>query len=70
MRLRENRTVLVIAHRLSTIAAADEILVLGEGRILERGRHTELLTSNGMYANFVNLQSKLSFRAPLAGDPT
>lgn len=70
MRLRENRTVLVIAHRLSTIAAADEILVLGEGRILERGRHSDLLTSNGMYANFVNLQSKLSFRAPLAGEST
>lgn len=70
MKLRENRTVLVIAHRLSTIAAADEILVLGEGRVIERGRHSELLTSNGMYANFVNLQSKLTFRAPLGGDPT
>lgn len=70
MRLRENRTVLVIAHRLSTIAAADEILVLGDGRVLERGRHHELLSENGMYANFVNLQSKLSFRAPASGDPT
>jgi len=44
------RSTLIIAHRLSTIAYADEILVLGGGQILERGRHHELLARNGIYA--------------------
>ncbi|MGE4011631.1 MAG: ABC transporter ATP-binding protein/permease, partial [Alphaproteobacteria bacterium] len=45
-----NRTTLVIAHRLSTIIDADEILVLDQGRIAERGRHDQLLAQGGMYA--------------------
>ncbi len=56
-KLRANRTVLVIAHRLSTIAAADEILVLRKGQIAERGRHVDLLSSGGTYAQFVKLQT-------------
>jgi ATP-binding cassette subfamily B protein len=51
-----NRTTLVIAHRLSTVVDADEILVLDQGRIVERGRHSELLAKNGAYAAMWNRQ--------------
>jgi ATP-binding cassette subfamily B protein len=43
-------TTLVIAHRLSTIVDADEIIVLNEGRIAERGTHTQLILREGLYA--------------------
>ena len=48
--LSEGRTTLVIAHRLSTISNADEILVLTEAGITERGKHQELIESNGYYS--------------------
>ena len=51
-----NRTTLVIAHRLSTVVDADEILVLDHGRIVERGRHGELLAKHGAYAAMWNRQ--------------
>ncbi|MCB2011272.1 MAG: ATP-binding cassette domain-containing protein, partial [Geminicoccaceae bacterium] len=47
----KGRTTLVIAHRLSTIADADEIVVLRDGRIEERGSHTDLLARSGLYAD-------------------
>jgi ATP-binding cassette subfamily B protein len=50
------RASLVIAHRLSTIKAADEILVLDRGRIVERGTHTELLAHNGLYSELYETQ--------------
>src|SRR6201998_4291727 len=51
-----NKTLLVIAHRLSTIVAADEIIVLDQGRIAERGTHAQLLAGGGLYASMWNRQ--------------
>jgi ATP-binding cassette subfamily B protein len=55
-RVSRNRTSLVIAHRLSTIVGADEIIVLDQGRIAERGTHSQLLAANGLYASMWNRQ--------------
>lgn len=54
--LQKNRTSLVIAHRLSTIEKADEILVIEDGRIVERGVHAELLAKKGAYAQLNRMQ--------------
>jgi subfamily B ATP-binding cassette protein MsbA len=53
----ENRTSLVIAHRLSTIRHADEIIVLHQGEIIERGNHEQLMQLNGHYKKLVDLQA-------------
>jgi ATP-binding cassette subfamily B protein len=55
-RVSRNRTTLVIAHRLSTIVGADEIIVLAQGVIMERGTHSKLLAQNGLYASMWNRQ--------------
>ena len=55
-RVSKNRTTLVIAHRLSTIVGADEIIVLDQGAIVERGTHYQLLAQNGLYASMWNRQ--------------
>ncbi|GAB2589070.1 ABC transporter [Paractinoplanes abujensis] len=52
----EGRTALVIAHRLSTVRDADQILVLDHGRIVERGRHEELVAAGGLYAELYRTQ--------------
>jgi subfamily B ATP-binding cassette protein MsbA len=54
--LMKNRTSLVIAHRLSTIQHADEIIVLHQGQIVERGNHQELIAMNGMYKKLLDMQ--------------
>jgi ATP-binding cassette subfamily B protein len=55
-RVSKGRTTLVIAHRLSTIVGADEIIVLDQGEIVERGTHAVLLAKNGLYASMWNRQ--------------
>ena len=55
--LMKERTTLVIAHRLSTIKDADEIIVLSEGEIVERGNHAELVENEGHYKTLINLQN-------------
>ena len=55
-RLAKGRTTIVIAHRLSTIRNADEIIVIGDEGILERGTHRSLLEKDGVYARYYNMQ--------------
>ena len=52
--LTRQRAALIIAHRLATVMSADEILVLDQGRIMERGRHDDLIKSHGLYTKLWN----------------
>jgi ATP-binding cassette subfamily B protein len=56
----KNRTSLVIAHRLSTILAADKILVLDQGHLVQVGKHQELLSRGGLYQDLYETQFKLN----------
>ena len=55
-RLMNGRTTLVVAHRLSTILKADRILVFDEGRIVEQGRHADLVAEDGLYTRLFRTQ--------------
>ena len=50
------RTTIVIAHRLSTVQRADRIVVMDQGRVVEQGTHTELVSQGGLYARLASLQ--------------
>lgn len=56
--LSKGKTVIIIAHRLATIEAADQILVINDGRIVEKGKHDELVKLGGKYAEFVKIREK------------
>lgn len=56
--LTKDKTVIMIAHRLKTIRNADQILVLKDGEIVERGTHDELIKNNGLYSDLINAKSK------------
>ena len=57
--VKEGRTTFIIAHRLSTIQDADQILVISEGKIVERGQHDTLVKQNGIYAQMSRLQQQV-----------
>src|ERR1700733_1448612 len=69
----QNHTTIMIAHRLSTVIHADEILVIDDGRIIERGNHAQLIAHQGMYAAMWQRQQEADQRAAelaaVAGDP-
>jgi subfamily B ATP-binding cassette protein MsbA len=65
-RLMQNRTTLVVAHRLSTVIHADQIVVIDGGRVVEAGRHGELLARGGVYAGLVSTQFATAVAAPTA----
>lgn len=56
--LTKNKTIIMIAHRLKTIRNADQILVLKDGEIVERGNHEELIKNNGLYSDLINAKTK------------
>ncbi len=67
-RLMQDRTVLVIAHRLATVRDADEIVVLDDGRVVQRGSHEELLRASGLYRRLYDLQFRGEETAPLGAE--
>lgn len=66
-KLARNRSTLIIAHRLSTVVHADQIVVMDQGRIVERGTHRALMTEGGIYADLWNMQKQQTQEAGKAG---
>ncbi|MGC4019304.1 MAG: ABC transporter ATP-binding protein [Muricomes sp.] len=56
--LTQGKTIIMIAHRLKTVQSADQILVLDQGKITQRGTHQELMKSGGIYADFIHMREK------------
>jgi ATP-binding cassette subfamily B protein len=56
--LMKDRIAIVISHRFSTVRIADQIVVIDQGRIVERGNHAELMAVGGIYANLFSLQAR------------
>jgi len=56
--LTKNKTIIMIAHRLKTIRNAEQILVISNGKIVQRGKHDDLIKKGGIYSNFINVREK------------
>ncbi|HZB97195.1 MAG TPA: hypothetical protein VE219_01215, partial [Candidatus Sulfotelmatobacter sp.] len=63
----KGRTMLLISHRFSSVRSADRIYVLSQGRVVEQGRHEELMRNSGLYAELFNLQAA-SYLSAADGD--
>ena len=67
--LMKGRTTFVIAHRLSTVSHADRIVVVADGKIVEEGKHNELLAHQGEYFKLYNMQFNSNNSNPTRSDP-
>ena len=68
--LKGMRTIILVSHRLSTVAGCDQIFVMHEGRILEKGTHEQLVAKRGQYFRMAKHQMKLEDALPLVPSPS